>query len=73
MGESAMGTWSGLQFAATLPAGSLPAELSWFLAMREQYVGHVPAIVDGMVALPETPSVAELVDWESMKDFKVPS
>jgi len=71
MGESAMGTWCGLQFAATLHSHSFPAELSWFLSMREQYVQQVPQIVDGTVALPETPSVAELVDWDAMREYEV--
>ncbi|WP_299454147.1 enolase C-terminal domain-like protein [uncultured Pigmentiphaga sp.] len=69
MGESALGTWCGLQFAA-LEGQALPAELSWFLSMREQYVTLVPRIEKGRVVLPETPTVAELVDWDAMREFE---
>lgn len=71
MGESALGTWAGLQFAAALPPATLPAELTWFLAMREQMLADVPAVVDGVIAMPEWPSVCERVDWAAMADFKV--
>lgn len=73
MGESALGTWAGLQFAAALPPGVLPAELTWFLAMREQMIADEPAVVDGAIAMPDWPSVCERVDWAAMADFKVAS
>lgn len=71
MGESALGTWSGLQFAAAMLDPVLPAELSWFLAMREQFIADVPCVIDGEVAMPEWPSVCERVDWAAMADFQV--
>jgi L-alanine-DL-glutamate epimerase-like enolase superfamily enzyme len=72
MGESALGTLSGLQFAATVPAPVLPAELSWFLAMRAQIVTAVPKIVDGFIELPEAASLASLVDWKAVERFAQP-
>ncbi|HYG42138.1 MAG TPA: enolase C-terminal domain-like protein [Bordetella sp.] len=71
MGESALGTWAGLQFAAAMPAPVLPAELTWFLAMREQFIADVPCVVDGEIAMPDWPSVCERVEWAAMADFQV--
>ena len=69
MGESALGTLAGLQFAAAVSAPLLPAELTWYLAMNEQVVSHVPAIADGCVDLPETASLAPQVDWNAVRRF----
>ncbi len=69
MGESALGTLAGLQFAAAVCAPLLPAELTWYLAMNEQVVSHVPAIADGCVDLPETASLAPQVDWNAVRRF----
>jgi L-alanine-DL-glutamate epimerase-like enolase superfamily enzyme len=66
MGESALGTLSGLQFAASIASSILPAELTWYLAMTEQVIKTVPAIVDGMLELPDAPSLASLVDWDAV-------
>jgi hypothetical protein len=66
MGESALGTLSGLQFAATLQHSVLPAELTWFLAMTEQITRTTPTIVDGAIDLPGDPSLAGLVDWSAV-------
>lgn len=71
MGESALGTWAGLQFAAALPPATLPAELTWFLAMREQMLAEVPVVVDGAIAMPSWPSVCARIDWAAMADFEV--
>jgi L-Ala-D/L-Glu epimerase len=69
MGESALGTLAGLQFAAAVSAPMLPAELTWYLAMNEQVASHVPAIADGCVDLPDTASLAPLVDWKAVNRF----
>jgi len=66
MGESALGTLAGLQFASTIADPILPAELTWFLAMTEQVVRDCPTIKDGYVELSETPSLAALVDWNAL-------
>lgn len=64
MGESALGTLAGLQFAATLADAPLPAELSWYLAMQEQVT---PRIAGGMLELPDAASMASLVDWAAVE------
>jgi len=66
MGESALGTLAGLQFAASIASPILPAELTWFLAMTEQILKTVPKIGDGMLELPGEPSLASLVDWDAV-------
>ena len=69
MGESALGTLAALQFAATLPDASLPAELTWYLAMTEQVVAAMPPIVNGEIELPDSASISALVDWDAVRRF----
>jgi L-Ala-D/L-Glu epimerase len=64
MGESMAGTLAGLQFAATLGRPILPAELTWFLAMTDQIVTQAPSVVDGTMEMPDSPSLAALIDWD---------
>ena len=71
MGESALGTFAALQFAAALRAPMLPAELTWYLSMIEQVSTHVPAIIDGCVDLPDVPSLESLVNWAAVKRFSL--
>jgi L-alanine-DL-glutamate epimerase-like enolase superfamily enzyme len=66
MGESVLGTLAGLQFAATLRS-TLPAELTWYLAMTEQITTITPKIVDGAVDLPYCASLAALIDWRAVQ------
>jgi L-alanine-DL-glutamate epimerase-like enolase superfamily enzyme len=66
MGESVLGTLAGLQFAATLHS-PLPAELTWYLAMTEQITTVTPKIVDGAINLPDTTSLATLIDWRAVQ------
>jgi L-alanine-DL-glutamate epimerase-like enolase superfamily enzyme len=67
MGESVLGTLAALQFAATIPDPTLPAEPTWFLAMTEQITTMTPEIVDGRVDLPECASLAALIDWRAVE------
>jgi L-Ala-D/L-Glu epimerase len=67
MGESAAGTLASLQFAATLDRPFLPAEPTWFLAMTDQVVTQIPTIVDGMIRIPDQPSLASLIAWDSVE------
>ncbi len=67
MGESALGTLAGLQFAAAVPQPILPAELTWFLAMTRQVIGEILSITDGFLTLTESPSLAALVDWKAIE------
>jgi L-alanine-DL-glutamate epimerase-like enolase superfamily enzyme len=69
MGESALGTLAGLQFAATIAKPALPAELTWFLAMIEQVSEWMPQIVDGTISLPECASLGELIDWKAVERY----
>ena len=69
MGESALGTLAALQFAAAVPDPMLPAELTWYLAMTEQVSTYMPNIVGGCVDLPDTPSLASLVNWSALRRF----
>ena len=71
MGESALGTLAGLQFAAAVPDPVLPAELTWFLAMTEQITTVTPTIVDGAVVLPETASLAAQIDWNELQRLSI--
>jgi L-Ala-D/L-Glu epimerase len=66
MGESALGTLAGLQFAASIATPVLPSELTWFLAMTEQVLKTVPKIADGMLELPSEPGLASVVDWDAV-------
>jgi L-alanine-DL-glutamate epimerase-like enolase superfamily enzyme len=67
MGESALGTLAGLQFASTIAEPILPAELTWFMAMTEQVIGEVPPVVDGSITLTASPSLAALIDWSAVE------
>jgi L-alanine-DL-glutamate epimerase-like enolase superfamily enzyme len=69
MGESALGTLAGLQFAAAVPSPLLPAELTWFLAMKEQIVGEVPLISDGSLKLSDQSSLAAMIDWSVLNSL----
>jgi L-alanine-DL-glutamate epimerase-like enolase superfamily enzyme len=67
MGESALGTLAGLQFAAASASPALPAELTWFLAMDDQVVREVPKIVDGMMEMRGSAGLASQIAWEDLE------
>ncbi|MES2412360.1 MAG: enolase C-terminal domain-like protein [Pseudomonadota bacterium] len=62
-GESTLGTLPALSLASTLPEDSLPAEVTWFLAMTAQCVTQQLDVQGGRVSLPEAAGCASLVDW----------
>jgi L-alanine-DL-glutamate epimerase-like enolase superfamily enzyme len=66
MGESALGTTAGLQFASAIGTPLLPAELTWFLAMTEQVMQEPLTITNGAVHLSEASAVASRVDWAKL-------
>ena len=70
MGESVLGTLAGLQFAAT-SRSPLPAELTWYLAMTEQITTMTPKIVDGAIDLPDSASLAALIDWRAAQRLAI--
>jgi L-alanine-DL-glutamate epimerase-like enolase superfamily enzyme len=67
MGESYLGTLAGLQFSSTIADPHLPSELTWFLAMTRQPITATPNISDGMLVLPDAPSLGSMVDWDAIK------
>ena len=71
MGESALGTLAGLQFAATIAKPALPAELTWFLAMIEQVSEWMPQIVRGTITLPEVRVARRAGRLESRRAIRV--
>jgi len=62
-GESLLGSLTALQLASTLPSTSLPAEVTWYLAMNAQILPDGISIRGGKLALPDCSSIASLVDW----------
>jgi L-alanine-DL-glutamate epimerase-like enolase superfamily enzyme len=66
MGESALGTLAGLQFASAIATPMLPAELTWFLAMTEQIVAEPLRVIDGAIELPDAGALATMVDWPKL-------
>ena len=59
--ESALGTLVNLQ-----QPGSMAAEQTFFLAMREQVSRLVPEIRGGRIELPQEADLSALVDWERL-------
>ncbi len=70
-GESALGTLTALQLAATLPQQSLPAEVTWFLAMTEQIVKEGIHISNGAVEMPRSAGLADAIDWGKLDALAV--
>ncbi|HLH25481.1 MAG TPA: enolase C-terminal domain-like protein [Chloroflexota bacterium] len=68
--ESTLGALIGLQVAGALPARerSLPAELTFFLMLTEEYTVERLTIQDGRVRLPAAPGLAQWVDWGRLSD-----
>jgi L-Ala-D/L-Glu epimerase len=64
--ESLLGTLVSLQSAAALPSPLVPAEQSFFLMMSDQVASFAIHIRDGVMRLPDTPDLADLVDWEKV-------
>ena len=69
--ESALGTLINLQQAAAMePAErAAPAELTFFLGMREQVLAEPLDVRGGTVTLPATADLASLVDWNRVRRY----
>ena len=65
--ESALGTLVNLQ-----QPGTMAAEQTFFVAMKEQVSRVVPEIRSGRIDLPAEADLSQLVDWESVKRHAVP-
>lgn len=62
--ESALGTLVNLQ-----QPGTMAAEQTFFLTMREQVSTLVPEIRAGRIELPQEAELEKLVDWEQVRRF----
>jgi L-alanine-DL-glutamate epimerase-like enolase superfamily enzyme len=64
-GESSLGSLAALQLAAALPRGTfnLPAEVTLFLMLPDEYVTAPLEVRAGRIRLPGSPGMGELVDW----------
>ena len=69
--ESALGTLINLQQAAALPPGerAAPAELTFFLGMREQVLADPLDVRAGALTLPASADLAQLVDWDRVRRY----
>lgn len=65
--ESALGTLVNLQ-----QPGSMAAEQTFFLTIKEQVSVRTPEIRAGKVELPTEAELSKLVDWEQVKRHAVP-
>jgi len=63
-GESALGTLVNLQLECPLPA-----EQTFYLMLQADVSRLVPEIRGGRIRLPDTPDLAQLVDWEAVRRF----
>lgn len=70
-GESALGTCQALMQAACLDARSLPAEVTWYLSMREQVLREVPVVREGCIELSQAACVADRVDWQQVQRWSI--
>jgi L-Ala-D/L-Glu epimerase / N-acetyl-D-glutamate racemase len=60
-GESALGSLAALQLASILPAGALPSETTWYLAMTRQVLKTPLEIWGGAVKLPPIAGLASML------------
>ena len=69
--ESALGTLINLQQAAAMEPGerAAPAELTFFLGMREQVLADPLDVRAGALTLPATAELARLVDWDRVRRY----
>jgi L-Ala-D/L-Glu epimerase len=72
-GESDIGSAVNAQLAASSAGDGLklPAELSFFLMMREPLLNPALTVLDGVLTLPDTPSIAAVVDWKRLDSVRV--
>ena len=70
-GESVLGTLQALMQASSLDAQALPAEVTWYLTMREQVLYEVPKVSEGCIVLPDAACVAGSVDWQLVARLSV--
>jgi L-alanine-DL-glutamate epimerase-like enolase superfamily enzyme len=72
LGETSLGANAALQLAAAIPDRKdwLPAEVTFFLTLPQEFV-HAPlAIKDGEIRLQDEPSFGAMVDWKRVKELQ---
>jgi L-alanine-DL-glutamate epimerase-like enolase superfamily enzyme len=67
-GETSLGSLAALQMSAALPNRErcVPAEVSLFLMLPDEYVREPLQVQGGRVRLPDAPGMARLVDWDKV-------
>ena len=68
-GESSMGSLAALQLSSSLPTRDhgLPAEVTMFLLLPDEYVQEPLKVQGGRIRLPDTPAMSDYVDWAKVK------
>jgi L-alanine-DL-glutamate epimerase-like enolase superfamily enzyme len=78
-GESDIGSAVNAQLAASTldrgasRVGALPAELSFFLMMREPLLAEPLMVTKGVLTLPDSPSIGKKVDWARLERLRAQS
>jgi|OM-RGC.v1.004363558 L-alanine-DL-glutamate epimerase-like enolase superfamily enzyme len=68
-GESDLGMLSSCMVASTIPRSA--AEPSFCLMMQDGLLQEAPAISGGVLTLPETAGLAELIDWQAVERLRI--
>lgn len=68
-GESSLGSLAALELSSSLPTRGegLPAEVSHFLILSDEYVHEPLTVQGGRVRLPDKPAMSAMVDWDKVK------
>jgi L-alanine-DL-glutamate epimerase-like enolase superfamily enzyme len=68
-GESSLGSLAALQLSTSLPTRDrcMPAEVSMFLMLSEEYVHEPLTVQGGRIRLPDAAGMSAAVDWDRVK------
>lgn len=71
-GESSLGSLAALQLSSALPSRGdfLPAEVTLFLMLPDEYVKEPLKVEKGMIRLPDAPGMEQAVDWNKVSHFQ---
>lgn len=69
LAETSLGSLAALQLQAAIPPrlARLPAETTFFLTLDQEYVQAPLTVAQGEVVLPDTPGLAQQIDWKQVK------
>lgn len=72
LGETSLGAAAALQLAAAIPDRKtwLPAEVTFFLRLPQEYVHRPLAIKDGAVTLTDDAALGAMIDWQRVKALR---